>query len=83
MNQKRRALIETLKGELEAILDEEQEAFENLPESFQNSERGEQMQAAIAGLPEKMRESPVLMPCLVTTARAGMNRSRLPKIHPQ
>lgn len=29
---------------LESVKDEEQEAYENLPENFQNGERGEEMQ---------------------------------------
>lgn len=33
--------------ELESIKEDEQNAFDNLPESFQNGERGEQMQLAI------------------------------------
>lgn len=34
-------------SELESILEEEQEAFDNMPESIQNSDRGEQSQEAI------------------------------------
>lgn len=41
------ALRLEIKDELEAILEEEQEAFDNLPESLQESERGQQMQAYI------------------------------------
>ena len=35
---------------LEAVRDEEQEAFDNLPESFQQSERGETMEDYILTL---------------------------------
>lgn len=34
-------------AELESIRDDEEEAFDNMPESFQNSERGEKAQEAI------------------------------------
>ena len=37
-------------GELEEIRDEEQEAFDNMPEGFQNGERGELAQEAINNL---------------------------------
>jgi hypothetical protein len=36
-----------IKERLEAVRDEEQEALDNLPESLQESERGEQMQEYI------------------------------------
>ena len=57
MNNKRRrridALLEKLgqlEGELSEIKEEEQEAFDNLPESIQASERGEAMQEALDNL---------------------------------
>lgn len=57
MNKQRRKAIdavreklEELLEELEAIKDEEQEAFDNLPESLQASERGEAMEEAIENL---------------------------------
>lgn len=40
-------LIEEARERLEAVKDEEQEAFDNLPESFQYSERGETMEEYI------------------------------------
>lgn len=55
MNKQRRqqikdaiALIEEARAMLECVMDEEQEAFDNLPESFQYSERGEQMEENIS-----------------------------------
>lgn len=42
--------LEELMEEIEAIRDEEQEAYDNLPESLQNSERGEVMDSAIYNL---------------------------------
>lgn len=49
------ALSETLaeiKEALEGICDEEQEAFDNMPEGLQASERGEQMQEYIETMSE-------------------------------
>jgi len=42
--------LESLKGELEDIQSEEQESFDAMPESLQNSERGESSQTAISEL---------------------------------
>lgn len=54
MNKQRRKALEKIAegvrdliGQLEALRDEEQESFDNLPESFQNGERGEAMQTGI------------------------------------
>ena len=44
--------LEELKTDFELLRDEEQEAFDNMPESIQESERGEQMQEAIDALDE-------------------------------
>ena len=44
MLEKLDALREECREQLAAVLDEEQEALDNLPESLQESERGEQMQ---------------------------------------
>lgn len=57
MNAKRRKQIQDvwdklddLKSELESIMEEEQEAYDNLPESIQSTERGERMQEAADNL---------------------------------
>ena len=42
--------LEELKQEIDAILSDEQEAYDNMPESLQNGERGEAMQEAIDAL---------------------------------
>ncbi|ECR5874423.1 hypothetical protein BXO36_04375 [Salmonella enterica subsp. enterica serovar Hartford] len=39
-----------LKDDIQSVLDEEEEAFSNLPESLQNGERGDAMQTDIAAL---------------------------------
>lgn len=57
MNKARRKQLEDLieqlsviKESIEAVLEEEQEAFDNLPEGIQESERGEVMQENIDNL---------------------------------
>ena len=59
MNKQRRKLINELIGkaydlscEIEEVLNEEQESFDNMPENLQYSERGESMQEAISSLEE-------------------------------
>lgn len=42
--------LESLKDELETIQDEEQEYFDNMPESLQESERGELSEESIENL---------------------------------
>lgn len=61
MNKDRRKRIEALiekiddiKTEIEGIQSEEQDAFDNMPESFQDGERGEQSQSAIGALGEAL-----------------------------
>ena len=39
-----------LKDDVQSVLDEEEDAFNNLPEGLQNGERGDAMQTAIAAL---------------------------------
>lgn len=57
MNNERRKRIDEVKTQLEACLeavnelrDEEQEAFDGLPESFQQADRGQAMETAISAL---------------------------------
>lgn len=40
-------LVEGIIVDVESIKDEEEECYDNLPESIQNTDRGENMQAAI------------------------------------
>ena len=44
--------LEAIRAEIEMLRDEEQEAFENLPENIQDSERGELMDSAVSSLDE-------------------------------
>ena len=46
------AKIEEAKSELEDILNDEQDYFDNMPESFQGSERGEAAEEAIGYMEE-------------------------------
>lgn len=46
--------LDELKSEIESIMEEEQEAYDNLPESIQDGERGEKMQEAIDNLSNSM-----------------------------
>lgn len=57
MNKERRkeleaiaALLSDAKGRLEAVRDEEQEAFDNMPEGLQQGERGQAMEEAVSTL---------------------------------
>lgn len=59
MNKERRKAIEAitakldeLKGEIETLQQEEQDYFDNMPESFQNDDKGERAQAAADALQE-------------------------------
>ena len=46
-------VIESVQLSLESLVDEEQEAFDNLPESIQGSERGDDMETAISILEDQ------------------------------
>lgn len=59
MNKQRRKAVQTLaerleelKADIEAVLDEEQECFDNMPEAFQEGERGGRAQEIIEALEE-------------------------------
>ena len=61
MNKKRRTALnelltklEYIKNQVEELMDEEQTALENLPESFQEGENGDTMQEAIDNLSNAM-----------------------------
>ena len=46
--------VEDIHGQLEECKDEEQEYYDNMPESFQNGERGSNAQTAIDAMQEGM-----------------------------
>ena len=61
MNKVRRNQLSEIQGKLaeiremiESVLSDEQDAYDNLPESLQESERGEAMQAAIDAMESAM-----------------------------
>lgn len=63
MNNERRKTISTLISEVEEIIakvetlrDDEQDVYDNMPESFQAGERGEKAQAAADALGEAANE---------------------------
>lgn len=63
MNKERRKQIgevrdklESAKAEIEDLQNEEQEYYDNMPEGFQNGEKGERTQAAIDALEEAVTE---------------------------
>ena len=63
MNKNRRKRIEDavsslmdLRDELESICEEEQESFDNLPESLQSSEKGETMEYNISVLEDSYND---------------------------
>lgn len=63
MNNTRRKAIKKLMGaladlrdQIEFIRDEEQDAYDNLPESLQESDRGEAMSTAVCNLEDAMED---------------------------
>lgn len=63
MNKERRkqleeaiAKLEDAKSLIESVRDEEQDAFDNMPEGLQSGERGERMEAAISQMDDAISE---------------------------
>ncbi len=52
MNEARRKRLRAIHTALEEILDEEQEAYDNMPESIQYTEQGEKMENYINAIEE-------------------------------
>nr|DAZ51177.1 MAG TPA: hypothetical protein [Caudoviricetes sp.] len=46
--------LQALKSDVESIQSEEQDAYDNLPESIQDGERGDRMQEAIENLDDAL-----------------------------
>jgi len=64
MNKKRRAAIDSeteslrlIHGELTMLMEEEQDSFDNLPESLQDCEKGQAMTESVDNLQEAKGES--------------------------
>ena len=60
--------LQDLMDDIEAIKDEEQEAYDNLPESIQNSERGEAMDSAIYNLDDAAESVQLVLDALEEAA---------------
>ncbi len=52
MNNKRRTELQRVTDSLQNIIDDEQDAYDNMPEGIQESERGEVMEAGLDSLNE-------------------------------
>lgn len=71
MNKSRRKKLQelmeqlgTIKDELEMVQEEEQDAFYNLPESLQYSERGQQMELAVDNMSSAADYLDDIMSCI-------------------
>lgn len=60
--------LEVLMERIEAIKEEEEEAFENLPESIQYSERGEQMEEYTMSLDQAVSDIDLVRDTLLEIA---------------
>ena len=61
MNKQRFARLAIVISELGAIQDEEQEAFDNMPENFQEAPQGQTMQEGLEALEEAMSALEIFM----------------------
>ena len=52
MNKDRRTRLQAVIDELNCIIDQEQEAYDNMPQSFQEGERGEKISEGIDTMTE-------------------------------
>ena len=81
-NQRRKAIeklaerLDELKSEFEAIMDEEQEAFDNMPESLQYSERGERMEGIISNMEDVLSNTSASMKLSFRTSSTKNNLMR-------
>lgn len=48
--------VNEIRSELETVISEEQEYYDNMPESFQSGEKGEKAQAAISAMEDAINE---------------------------
>lgn len=56
MNADRRKKLDQIKNDLQLVIEDEQAAYDNLPESFQNGEKGDAMQTAIDSMQTALDE---------------------------
>lgn len=57
MNAERRKRLQEAEAILVSVLNDEQDAFDNLPEAFQEGERGEAIQQAIDALEQAIEST--------------------------
>lgn len=67
-------LVDQAKNVLEAVKAEEQEAYENLPDSFRFGERGEEMQGYIE---MRMRLLTIWMMPILSLSRYSQSKERI------
>ena len=69
--------LEEIQVEIQAIADEEQECYDNLPESLQYAERGERMSEIVDTLNDAANdmESPIINVVAPFTSTASLNAS--------
>jgi len=58
--------IDEIRSDLQMLMDSEQEAFDNLPESLQNGEKGDAMQSAIDQMSEADEALQTAIDCIMT-----------------
>lgn len=62
------ALIGAAQTLLEIVRDEEQDAFDNMPEGLQGGERGQKMEAAVSAIEEAFYELDDILEALATAS---------------
>lgn len=56
MNAERRKKLDQIKGDLQVVIEDEQAAYDNLPDSIREGEKGDQMQTAIDSMQTALDE---------------------------
>lgn len=56
MNANRRKKLDQIRCDLQGVIDDEQSAYDNMPDSLRGGERGDQMQAAIDSMQTALTE---------------------------
>jgi len=56
MNAERRKKLDQIKSYLQAVIEDEQSAYDNLPDSIRDGEKGDQMQTAIDSMQTALDE---------------------------
>lgn len=56
MNAERRQKLDQIKSDLQIVIEDEQAAYDNLPDSFRDGEQGDKMQTAIDAMQTALDE---------------------------